>query len=110
MQRVRPGRQAAAQRAVFDKEALYKSVEEVMAEAVSAQMEVARKMVEVEREPLEIGVAPEVEGETAITTDQKDGQPTMFDLFRRHGRQPKRTPRGNTRSAAPQQLSLFSHG
>ena len=46
------GAKAAAQRAVFDKEALYKSVEQVMAEAVSAQMQVAQAVIEIEREPL----------------------------------------------------------
>jgi superfamily II DNA/RNA helicase len=43
---------AAAQRAVFDKEALYKSVEEVMSEAVSAQMQVAKAVIKIEREAL----------------------------------------------------------
>ena len=43
---------AAAQRAVFDKEALYKSVEQVMSEAVGAQMQVAQAVLAVEREPL----------------------------------------------------------
>ncbi|MFW6115735.1 MAG: hypothetical protein ACOC7Y_01600 [Chloroflexota bacterium] len=38
---------AAAQRTVFDKEALYKSVEEVISEAVSAQMEVEQEAPEV---------------------------------------------------------------
>jgi hypothetical protein len=97
---------AAAQRAVFDKEALYKSVEEVMAEAVSAQMEVARRMIEVEREPLEVEATPEAEGEAVAATDQQEGQLTMFQLFQRHGRQPKRRRR-RSQPTASQQLSLF---
>lgn len=51
---------AAAQRAVFDKEALYKSVEEVMAEAVSVQMQVAKAVIDIEREqPSAISDQPE---------------------------------------------------
>jgi len=45
---------AAAQRAVFDKEALYKSVEEVMSEAVSTQMQVAKAVTENEREAFSV--------------------------------------------------------
>lgn len=97
---------AAAQRAVFDKEALYKSVEEVMAEAVSAQMEVARRMIEVEREPLAVDASSEAKGETASAASQPEDQLTMFDLFQRHGRQPKRGRR-RSKSATPQQLTLF---
>jgi SNF2 family DNA or RNA helicase len=100
---------AAAQRAVFGKEALYKSVEEVMAEAVGAQMEVARRMVTVEREPLALEVSPEGGEEADVATDQQDGQLTMFDLFQRHGRQSKRGRR-RSKSATPQQLSLFGSG
>jgi hypothetical protein len=101
---------AAAQRAVFDKEALYKSVEEVMAEAVSAQMEVARRMIEVEREPLNVEAAADAGGEEAGPAKKREGQLTMFDLFQRHGRQPKRGRKRSTRSAAPQQLGLFGSG
>jgi superfamily II DNA or RNA helicase len=98
---------AAAQRAVFDKEALYKSVEEVMAEAVSAQLEVARRMVEVEREPLELAPTTEVEAPAESTSEQAEGQLTMFDLFQQHGAQ--RRPR--KKQAVPsQQLSLFGTG
>jgi len=101
---------AAAQRAVFDKEALYKSVEEVMAEAVSAQMEVARRMVTVEREPLALESSPEGEGEANSTIEQQEGQVTMFDLFQRHGRQPKQGRRRRTKATSAQQLSLFGSG
>lgn len=45
---------AAAQRAVFDKEALYKSVGEVMSEAVSTQMQVAKAVTENEREAVSV--------------------------------------------------------
>jgi SAM-dependent methyltransferase/superfamily II DNA or RNA helicase len=100
---------AAAQRAVFDKEALYKSVEEVMAEAVSAQIEVARRMIEVERDPLPVDTSPELEDSGSGKAPQAEGQLTMFDLFQQHGRQPKRHRRRST-AAAPQQLSLFSTG
>jgi hypothetical protein len=72
-------------------------------------MEVARRMIEVEREPLDIEASPEVEGEAFAATDPQEGQLTMFDLFQRHGRQPKRHRRRST-SAAPQQLSLFGTG
>lgn len=41
---------AAAQRAVFDKEAQFQSVEEVMAEAVSAQLQVAKAVVAAQRD------------------------------------------------------------
>jgi hypothetical protein len=101
---------AAARRAVFDKEALYKSVEKVMPEAVSAQMEVARRMVELEREPLAVESSPESEEQGIASSNQQEGQLTMFDLFQRHGRQPKRSRRRSTPSAAPQQLSLFGSG
>jgi superfamily II DNA or RNA helicase len=99
---------AAAQRAVFDKEALYKSVEEVMAEAVSAQMEVARRMVEVEREPLQTETSPEPEDKGNGKVVQAEQQLTMFDLFQQHGPQPKRRKR--TQSVPSQQLSLFGSG
>jgi hypothetical protein len=101
---------AAAQRAVFDKEALYKSVEEVMAEAVSAQLEVARRMVEVERAPLGVEASAEAEGTAPNPAKKREGQSTMFDLFQRHGRQPKRGRGRSTSSAAPQQLGLFGGG
>ncbi len=48
---------AAAQRAVFDKQAQSKSVEAVLAEAVSAQMQVAKALVEVKRELLPESIA-----------------------------------------------------
>jgi len=44
---------AAAQRAVFDKESSYKNVEEVLAEAVSAQMQVAKAVIEITRPVVE---------------------------------------------------------
>jgi superfamily II DNA or RNA helicase len=99
---------AAAQRAVFDKEALYKSVEEVMAEAVSAQMEVARRMIEVEREPLQMETSPEPERGGNGKAPQAEQQLTMFDLFQQHGRQPKRRRR-SSQSVSSKQLSLFGN-
>jgi len=94
---------AAAQRAVFDKEALYKSVEQVMAEAVSAQMQVAQAVVAVEREPL---VEP-----TPVSSVPERGQApaqlTMVDLFQRHGAQPAGRRRKRSSVAVPQQLGLF---
>jgi SNF2 family DNA or RNA helicase len=100
---------AAAQRAVFDKEALYKGVEEVMAQAVSAQMEVARRMVEVKREPLMVDVSPESLDQAAAKAAHLEGQLTMFDMFQRHGRQPK-GGRRRSKPSTPQQLSLFGTG
>jgi superfamily II DNA/RNA helicase len=105
------GAKAAAQRAVFDKEALYKSVEEVMAEAVSAQMQVARAMIEVEREPLpvivEVEPAPDKSNGKAAAK-QTAHQLTMTDLWQRHGAQPTRNQRSKSPSVGGQQLSLFS--
>jgi predicted RNA methylase/superfamily II DNA or RNA helicase len=105
------GAKAAAQRAVFDKEALYKSVEEVMAEAVSAQVQVARAMIEVEREPLpvmvEVEPAPDKNNGKAASK-QSAHQLTMTDLWQRHGAQPSKVQRRSSRPVAGQQLSLFS--
>jgi hypothetical protein len=81
-----------------------------MAEAVSAQMEVARRMIEVEREPLDVDDSPAIEDEATSATDQEEGQLTMFDLFQRHGRQPKKARRRVAKATAAQQLSLFSIG
>ncbi|MCJ7739173.1 MAG: hypothetical protein MUQ10_17970, partial [Anaerolineae bacterium] len=67
---------AAAQRAVFDKEAQFKSVEDVMSEAVSAQMQVAKAVVEIERAPLLVETTPEAA--TPQPTSQQPG-PTMAD-------------------------------
>ena len=81
-----------------------------MAEAVSAQMELARRMVTVEREPLASESSPEGEGEANSTIEQQEGQVTMFDLFQRHGRQPKQRRRRRTEATSAQQLSLFGSG
>ncbi|MCJ7551156.1 MAG: SNF2-related protein, partial [Anaerolineae bacterium] len=62
---------AAAQRAVFDKEAQFKSVEDVMSEAVGAQMQVARAMVAVERE-----VLPDAEPVPSAAISAQNWQPT----------------------------------
>ena len=97
---------AAAQRAVFDKEALYKSVEEVMAEAVSAQMQVAQAMIEVEREPLPELVQVEPisdKGNGKVTSKQL----TMSDMWQRHGAQKANIVRHKTKQVVVQQLSLF---
>ena len=95
---------AAAQRAVFDKEALFKNVEEVMSEAVSAQMQVAQSLLQVEREPL----VETVPGEEAVTVPTIAGlQLTMDDLFERHGPQPVRRRRVNTEPVPATQMTLF---
>jgi predicted RNA methylase/superfamily II DNA or RNA helicase len=102
------GAKAAAQRAVFDKEALYKSVEEVMAEAVSAQMQVARAMIEVEREPLPVQVKPAPDKSNGkAAAKQTVHQLTMTDLWQRHGSQPSKGQRSKSPSVAGEQLSLF---
>jgi superfamily II DNA or RNA helicase/SAM-dependent methyltransferase len=105
------GAKAAAQRAVFDKESLYKSVEEVMADAVSAQMQVARAMIEVEREPLPVLVEVEPardKGNGKVVPKESGHQLTMTDLWQRHGAQPTKGQRSRSPSVAGQQLSLFS--
>ena len=97
---------AAAQRAVFDKEALFRNVEEVMAEAVSAQMQVAQAVVAVEREPLPSATPNEV---AVLVQTAVRHRVTMADLFERHGAQPTRVSRGRRKEDAPtQQLGLFS--
>jgi len=98
---------AAAQRAVFDKEALYKSVEDVMAEAVSAQMQVAQAMLTVEREPLPESVIESAADHEEAPTPQATSQLTMLDLFQRRGTQPTRRQRRRSRPVVVQQLSLF---
>ena len=100
---------AAAQRAVFDKEALYKSVEQVMSEAVSAQMQVAQAVIDVEREPL---VEPVQDSELSPVTEkaapqQSARQLTMTDLFQRHGAQPGTGHRPKSQADTGRQLSLF---
>jgi len=100
---------AAAQRAVFDKEALYKSVEQVMAEAVSAQMQVAQAVLAVEREPLPES-EPTVESASGCEhtpSQQTARQLTMADLFQRHGAQPTRGQHCKKQTVAVQQLNLF---
>jgi superfamily II DNA/RNA helicase len=100
---------AAAQRAVFDKEALYKSVEEVMAEAVSAQMQVAQAVVEIER-PVSV---PLPQAETAspepTAPAAKTGakQLSLAALFEKHGMQGKPSRQRKVAAAPEQQLSLF---
>jgi SNF2 family DNA or RNA helicase len=105
------GAKAAAQRAVFDREALYKSVEEVMAEAVSAQMQVAQAVVTVEREPVEELVSPTPETQPVSAADNgkaHGSQLTMFDLFQRHGPQSNKGRRSKGQTIKAQQLSLFA--
>lgn len=100
---------AAAQRAVFDKEALYKSVEEVMAEAVSAQMQVAQAVVEIER-PVSVATpqaeatlqAPNVQ---APVTKTGVKQLSLAALFEKHGAQVK--AKRKPLMVPEQQLSLF---
>jgi predicted RNA methylase/superfamily II DNA or RNA helicase len=105
------GAKAAAQRAVFDREALFKSVEEVMIAAASAQLQVARTMIEVEREPLPVLVEVEPvqdKGNGKVVSKQSAHQLTMTDLWQRHGAQPTKGQRSSSRPVAGQQLSLFS--
>ena len=100
---------AAAQRAVFDREALYRSVEQVMADAVSAELQVAQAVVSLQRQPELEPVSPLQREQTAAPEELQAPVRalTMFDLFRRHGSQSdKRTPR-KSQPIAPQQLSLF---
>jgi len=103
------GAKAAAQRAVFDKEALYKSVEDVMAEAVSAQMQIAQAVLTVERSPLPVQAAPAPDkGNGKAVSKQSASQLSMLDLFQRHGAQPtKRRQRKRQTVMVPQQLGLF---
>ena len=106
---------AAAQRAVFDKEALYTSVEQVMADAVSAQMRVAQAVIEIEREPLPepvLQAEPSQDSEKAMQQQQSARQLTMTDLFQRHGAQPTRRRRHKSQPvvAQQQQLGLFGVG
>ena len=82
-----------------------------MAEAVSAQVQVARAMIEVEREPLPVVVeaqpAPD-KGNGKVVSKQSAHQLTMTDLWQRHGAQPTRSQRSKSPSVTGQQLSLFS--
>ncbi|MBN2002238.1 MAG: SWF/SNF helicase family protein [Anaerolineae bacterium] len=106
---------AAAQRAVFDKEALYKSVEEVMSEAVSVQMQVAKAVIEIEREA--VSDQPEVQPithtpESATTHSAPKSyvgaaQLTLTALFQKFGAQGKRASRRKPVTPPKQQLSLF---
>ena len=101
---------AAAQRAVFDREALYKSVEEVMTEAVSAQMQIAQAVVAVERESLPedpVPVEEAVEQKTFSGNGKHTKQLTMLDLFQRHGPQKEKPPRRQNQPAPAKQLTLF---
>jgi hypothetical protein len=103
---------AAAQRVVFDKEAVYKSVEQVMAEAVGTQMQVAQAVVTVEREPLSelemtVESAPSCEH---IPPQRPAGQLTMADLFQRHSAQPTGLGGRRSQPVEAQQLSLFGLG
>jgi hypothetical protein len=94
---------------VFDKEALYKSVEQVMAEAVGAQMRVAQAVLAVEREPLpepDLAVQPAPDCEH-IPPQHSAHQLTMADLFQRHGTQPTKGQRCKSQPTVAQQLSLF---
>jgi hypothetical protein len=94
---------AAAQRAVFDKEALHKSVEQVMAEAV----------IEIEREPLpeqqaQVEAPSKCDRESAAEKQNVEppGQRlTLTDLYQRYGAQPLQE-RHRSRPAASQQLEL----
>lgn len=96
---------AAAQRAVFDKEALYKSVEEVMAEAVSAQMQVAKAVIEIEREV--VSVQPSVVRVQLVTildaqlTTRSQPQTCRFrpKVIRRRGTTRAKWPLSETRRA-----------
>lgn len=118
---------AAAQRTVFDKEAgfgeaRYKNVEEVLAEAVNAQMQVAKAVIEIEREAVgpqssAISDQPEVWSTThnpeptATHSKQKShvgaAQFTRTALFQKFGAQGKRSSRRKSVTPLKQQLSLF---
>jgi hypothetical protein len=116
---------AAAQRAVFDKEALYKSVEEVMSEAVSAQMQVAKAVIEIEREqPSALSDQPEVQPTThnpepttshlhPATCHQLPAsrigaaQLSITALFQKLGAQGKQTRKRQPVIVPEQQLPLF---
>lgn len=99
---------AAAQRAVFDKQALYESVEQVMADAVSVQMQVARAVVAVEREPWPEAAEAAGPEPTPPTNGRLTRQSTMDDLFRRLGAQTEgRGQRRRKNEPAAAQLSLF---
>ena len=80
-----------------------------MAEAVSAQMQVAQAVIEVEREPL---VEPVQEAELSPLTDKATPQQlarqlTMADLFQRHGAQPASRRKPKSQPVTGQQLSLL---
>ena len=128
---------AAAQRAVFDKEALYKNVEEVLAEAVSAQMQVAKAVIEIEREaelsavspqPSAVSPQPSAPGsehpassiqQPASATPQPathnpepittvgTKQLTLTDLFQKYGQQDKPQRKRKAVIIPEQQMSLF---
>ena len=97
---------ASAQRAVFDKEALHKSVEQVMSEAVSAQMQVAKAVIEAEPMVAPERVEPPVQRVQA-QAKQPVNQLSMLDMFQRHGAQPTRRKRGKAQKGTTTQLSLF---
>lgn len=114
-----------AQRAVFDKVPQDKSVEEIMAEATSAQIAVAQALVSVKRQPSQsegpivtADVIPTIAAieqaakpiETKMPADQTNTAPTakqlnLLDLFERHGAQGKRPAKQIV--VPEQQLSLF---
>jgi len=109
---------AAAQRAVFDKESIYKSVEEVMSEAVSAQMRVAKAVIEIERELLPVvEVAPEAIAPQPATRIPQPKSPNLTSigaaqlsitaLFQKLGAQGKQTRKRKPVIVPEQQLSLF---
>jgi hypothetical protein len=110
---------------VFDKEALYKSVEQVMAEAVNAQMQVAQAVVSAPASPLTTPAAKPEEAETPLLSPQEalvrvptplpeDSETapepaqalTVADLFQRHGSQVAKKQRKPVRE--PEQLTLFA--
>lgn len=98
---------AAAQRAVFDKEALYKSVEQVMAEAVSAQVQVARAVVEVERDPLPEGfLLQNASPITKAASTKPVHRLTMDDLYQRLGAQSGKAQKRKVKPVTAKQLGL----
>jgi hypothetical protein len=86
---------------VFDKEAIHKNVEDVMAEAVSAQMQVAKAMVEIEREPI-----VEAEAEAA-PEPETDDRLTVGDLFKLHGRKKINYRQRKRKMEVPEQQMSF---
>ena len=81
---------------MFDKEALYQDVEQVMENAASVQLQVAKAVVAAKREPVTVTAVPvpsgngkQAEVEPASSSNGKQAEPiqTMDDLYRKLGAQ-----------------------